>query len=134
MVQVPPGAIAVDQQNSSLQNQPTSQPQSVSQPTLPAQATLPTQPTLPNQPFQVLSSFPNGVNSPLQPTMVGGQPGLGQGFQLAVAPQQTMVRPPSFPVNQGFGQQLVTLPGGQQAIVRCAMPQMVQVYLKKYYF
>jgi len=38
-----------------------------------------------------------------------------------------MVRPPSFPVNQGFGQQLVTLPGGQQAIVRCAMPQMVQV-------
>ena len=96
---------------------------------------LMSQPSAQQPAFQVIGGGGGG-----QPTIAAAGGILPPGFQIATAapsqPSQAIIRPPGFaamapgtavPVNQAFGQQLVTLPGGQQAIVRCAVPQMVQV-------
>ena len=62
--------------------------------------------------------------------------GVSQGLQFSV-PDAQVVRPGSvaaLPTQLGAagppGHQLVTLPGGQQALVRYAAPQMVQVRIQ----
>lgn len=70
------------------------------------------------------SQFPNLIS--------GSQPGLAPGLQFGVPQSQGLGRqgvsiPQQGVASSGFGQQLVTLPGGQQALVRYAAPQMVQV-------
>ena len=137
-MQVPPGFISSDQPTESSFSTPSSQsfssasPQSFSG--VPTSQTFSVQAPSTSNPqsqLQVIQpSLLQSGTSPFQSLISGSQTGLGQ---FGVAQGQGVVRqvgpvPQQGVPSSGFGQQLVTLPGGQQALVRyAAAPQMVQV-------
>ena len=127
-MQVPAGALPVDSSQ-------TAAPATVSTTSQPQQQFQLVAP--PN--IQGLNPFQMVATSGSAPTLQFSNPTAG--MQQVVRPAAGAALPQQLAVNSGQqqiqgvlgqgqqlgGTQLVTLPGGQQALVRCAAPQMVQV-------
>ena len=128
-MQVPAGALPVES------SQPAA-PAASSQPQQQFQLVAPPPGIQALNPFQMVATsggsaptlqFSNptaGMQQVVRPAAAAGTP-LPQ--QLAVNPGQQQIQGVLGQGQQLGGTQLVTLPGGQQAVVRCAAPQMVQV-------